>query len=397
MPNLPLIPQTLNQYTPYAENMWPGMPVQEDIVRRRTMPATVANTPFIKEQWSAQVGYISDGDQFGININGALYVAAALTNDETSAQNWITANGTTLVNAKVLASLPTSNGTGLLTLIFVDGLTPSVSEYEPDGTTLTLTKTISGDGPDLYLTWGMGVIKDPVRKDPNIKLIVRRPKTAEEVTKYFKQAGVVKWGPNDTDDGRVSRGWSSTLDIAPDEMFEVYMIQSFENPFVHFVTSGIPMGSVIGEDAYLVFDPTSPDWGKFRADSGGVSQISALSFAGTTGGATVSGHFDALPDLAFPDTGTNAGNAAAFAAAANGNAQYNALATFAPGGVNVVVNFKDNAEHLFTDTSTGGPTISDVVLQVATPAVAALTGLKFLEDPVQARPGIVRAALNMSY
>lgn len=399
MPNLPLIPQTLNQYSSVSENMWPGMPVQEDIVRRRTMPATVANTPFIKEIWSGQVTYGADGDQFGFNINGALYVATAQTDDETSAQAWITANGTTLVNAKILASLPTSNGLGLLTLTFVDGLFPTVSSYEPDGTTLTLFQNQIGDGPDLYLTWGMGVIKDPERKSPNIKLIVRRPRTAEEVTKYFKQGGVVKWGPTDTDDSRVARGWPSAVDIAPDEMFEVYMIQSFENPFVHYSISSPPAltPAVAGEDAYLVFDPKSPDWGKFRSNSGGQSQIMGLTFAGTSGGATVAGNLDGLPTLSFPDTGTNAGNAAAFAAAANGNVQYSAIATYEPAGANVVLTFKDNTTHVFTDESSGGPTITSVVIQNAIPAIAALTGLKFLESSVQPRPGISMAALNMSY
>jgi len=245
----------------------------------------------------------------------------------------------------------------------------------------------------------MGFIEDPVRKYPNIKLIVRRPKTAAEVRDYFKQGGVVKWGPNDTDEGRVSRGWPSALDIAPDEMFEVYMIQSFENPFVHFATTGTPSPTpaVIGKDAYLVFDQTNLDWGKFRMDNGGRGQIMTLTFGGTTAAATVSGHFDGFGDISFIDTGTNAGNATKWAALANGNVQHSGIGTFTVVGAVVTFTAKDTSVHTFTNTSNGGPTIVSLTTQTAIPAIAEITGLKFLEASVEARPGISRAALNMSY
>lgn len=395
MANLPLIPQTLDQYPPIAENMWPGMPVQEDIVRGRSKSATVAKTPFIKEQWDVQIGYGVDGDDFFIVIQGAYYFAEALTDDETSAQNWIAANGQLLVNAKILATLPVTDGAGLITLTFVDGLFPTVSGYGPDATTVTANQTIMGDGPDIYLTWGMGVIKDPLRRDPNIELVVRRPKTAEEVTKYFKMGGVVKWGPMDTDDSRVAQGFPSAVDIAPDSFFRVYQVNSYENPYVHYATVGTPDPATEGQDAYLVYDQTHPDWGKFRADNGGQNQVVALTFSGA-GAGTVAGNFDGLFDISFADTGTDADNAAQWAALANGNVQYSSIATYEAVGAVVTVTFKDTSTHIFTDNSSGGPAITALTTQMAMSAIAEFTGLKFLLASVAARPGIVRAALDMN-
>lgn len=395
MANLPLIPQTLNQYPPIAENMWPGMPVQEDNVRGRSASALVAKTPFVKEQWDVQVTFGAGGDTFGIVIQGAYYLAEALTDDEISAQAWITANGQLLVNANILSTLPVTDGAGLITLLFVDGLFPTVSGYSPDATTVTANQIVVGDGPDIYLTWGMGVIKDPLRRHPNVDLIVRRPKTEAEVLNYFKMGGVVKWGPMDTDDSRTAQGYPSAVDIAPDAFFRVYQVNSYENPYVHFATMGNPAPALEGQDAYLVFDQTHHDWGKFRADNGGAVQIVELTFSGA-GAGTVAGNFDGLFDISFADTGVDADNAAQWAALANGNVQYSSIATYEAVGDVVTVTFKDTSAHVFTDTSVGGPAITDATTQTAVAAIAAPTGLKFLLASVAARPGIVRAALNMN-
>lgn len=395
MANLPLIPQTINQYPPIAENMWPGMPVQEIKLGRRTASACVANTPFIQEEWTGQITYGVDNDTFGMFIQGALYIASALTDSEVSAQNWIAANGQLLVNAGVLASLPSTDGLGLITLVFVDGLFPTITAYQPDATTVTLTQTVVGDGPDLYLTWGMGVIKDPVRSLPTVDMLVRRPRTAQEVLDYFPQGGVVKWFPKDTDDSRVAQGYPSAVDIAPDQFFLIYKRYSEENPFIHFSLEGTPAPAVEGQPAYLVFSQTHPDWGKFRADSGGTSQIIELTFANAAAG-TVAGNFDGLFDISFADTGVDADNAAQWAALANGNVQYSALATYTAVGAVVTAAFKDTFTHVFTDNSAGGATITDAETQAAVAAIAAPTGLKFLQASVAARPGISRAALNMN-
>lgn len=396
MANLPLIPQTLDQYLSISENMWPGMPAVEDIRTKRKGQAIVANSPFTKEQWSVEVVFGVDGDPWGININGAFYLSVFQTDAEISAQNWITTNGQNLVNSKILASLPISDGLGVLSLAFVDGLNPSLTPYAPDSGAVNLVEDVPGTGPDLYITWGMGVIKDPDRKAPNFPLVVRRAKTALEVTNYFKQGGVVCWAPHDTDDARVAAGWPSAVDIPPDMPFHVYQIYSGEHPYIHYAIDGDPPLADEGDEAFLVFDENNADWGKFRGDSGGTSQVDTLTFDNSTVAATVAGSYDGLPDISFVDTGTDVGNAAAFAAAANGNVQYSALATFVAVGVDVTVTFKNFVSHLFTDNSTGGPTITAVVTQLSIPAIAEATGLKFLKAPVAARPGIMMAALNMS-
>lgn len=396
MGSLKLTPQTLSQYPSISENMWPGMPVRVDIVRRRLSTAAIGDTPFTKEVWSAQITYGIDGDHFGVTIDGATYVAQALTDDETSAQVWIALHGQNLVDSKILGVLPTTDGAGLILLTFADGVLPTVTGFSPEGTVVTIELVRVGDGPDLLVTWGMGVIADPDRLDPNVNILARRPKSAEEVTKYFTRGGVIKWAPRSTEAERVSLGSNSDVDISPSDTFLLYRVNSFENPFVHYATSATAPVALPGDPAFLVFDKKSPDWGKFRSDNGGTSQVMELTFAGANGAGIVSGHFDGLFNIALNDTATDAGNALAWSDAAKGNAVYAAFAEYTQAGVLVRVVFNDTKPHTFTDTSVNGITITSVTTVAAVPAIAGDTGLKFLEGSVSARPGIQRAALDMN-
>ena len=396
MGSLKLTPQTLSQYPSISENMWPGMPIRADIVRRRLSSATLGNTPFTNEIWEVQIGYNADGDNFGITINGATYVAVASVDSETSAQIWITVHGQSLVDGEILESVPTTDGSGLIFLTFADGLSPTVVGYAPDGTTVSVTLTRPGDGPDLFVTWGMGVIASPERVDPNVDIIARRPKTAEEVTKYFSRGGVVNWAPRSTEAERLSLGFSSDVDIALTDTFLLYRKNSFENPFVHYATSATAAVAQPGDPAFLVFDQKSPDWGKFRSDNGGTSQVIELTFAGANGAGLASGNFDGLFDIAINDTASDADNALAWMNAAEGNAVYAILAEYTNAGVLVRVFFNDTETHVFTDTSVNGITITAVTTQAAVAAIAADTGLLFAEGSVAARAGIQRAGLDMN-
>lgn len=386
MAQLPLVPQTPDQYQPVAEPCRPGMPYRDDY-RERSASYTNGNPATVLTVVTAQVVF-NGTDEVGLSFAGyGIYPVTCDTDAETTALAWIAAWDVTLQALGVLRAATTTDGAGELTLTLGPGILDAPTAYSPATADVTpIAITTAGSGPDLGLSPGYGVVRSG--RDPMAGKLARRPLTAAECRTIF--AGAIQWRGRETAEALVARGFASTVDIAPDSDFRVEVPGSFRDIYVAFRTFGTPSDAVEDGDVFLVFDRTHPDHGRFAADSGGTGEVLRLTLT-TTGLDTIGFDFDASdlastisagPVTSVDDSTDQAALVAAFNAAVAANAEYAGRYTAVADGVaDILITHSPTLAEDFaatgavTDTSTVGNSVADAIETVAVAAIAERVGL----------------------
>jgi hypothetical protein len=127
-----------------------------DAVRDELMSGMVVPVADVSQITTAQTAF-STTDVLGLYIDGALYITTSDTSNLITAQAWITTNGQALVDNGTLSILPTTSGTGLLTLTFADADVHTVTSYSPATADFTgITNTVTAASTEV-IVWGQGI------------------------------------------------------------------------------------------------------------------------------------------------------------------------------------------------------------------------------------------------
>lgn len=247
-------------YVRTPQEAFAGQRYATDAVRDELMSGMVVPVADVSQVTTAQTAF-STTDVLGLYIDGALYITTSDTSDLITAEAWITDNGAALVANGTLSILPTTNGTGLLTLTFADAEAHTVTSYSPataDFTPITNTATAASTE---VIVWGQGICLDETYPDliSEHSMAIRLPSAGTDLLR-----GVLAYtAVNNYPSGLSSQIGAGSAGVMPGIMLQC-------------VRKGRVIVEIVGEmpakgdSVFWINDPADPaDLGKFRADANG--------------------------------------------------------------------------------------------------------------------------------
>lgn len=214
----------------------------------------------VAQQNTVQFNY-NGTDDVGIYIDsiGPLFVASNTSDDQTG-DDWITAYGQALVNNGTLASLPTNNGSGLVTLVFADYDAHVITEYSPATADVDIATTVAAAKSE-EIVFGMGIKRSSSLLDAmtEISQPIALPSAGTDVL-----AGVVAYTASDNyPNGLASQVGAAQDALIPGKAYQIIRKGRVIVPWVGTLPSK-------GDAVYWINNPAaSADLAKFRADANG--------------------------------------------------------------------------------------------------------------------------------
>ena len=352
---------------PLPGSLWEG-----ELFNERPDGALIAKVDEVAYAATVTIAAFNSGDEVGININGVTVAVTAVTDASATAALLNTA----INSAALLSGVISSTVAGpALTLAGALGQEITVTEYSPDATTAAVTGVTSAVVQP-KLCYGYGVAADV----PSTSFTYNKVKKPSSLSDVF--AGVlIRTIGTDLPPAQI---------LATDSLFD----PNYLMPGQVYTRARANCGVVVeyvgtapaqGDPVYWVC--TGTDAGKWRKDSGGVSQVTSgtLTFNATDDvGLTV----DSLPALFVPSNTSSNQTATDLRTAWNASAQYYAVATMSGTTNTIILTFNDTATHTVTAYS---PATADITgITNTTTAVAATAQLR--ANFSWGRPSILPAA-----